>query len=189
MDYFVEELEEQEKKVHPDVAKLKKAVGPAAAKVQSMPATPAEKDEMDRKKAKEMADEVGKAAGLDSAESPEDFEKRLKGALDEAEEDELDADEEGGLEVDMEDMEMEVEPELDADPAMISLDDFVQALEVAVAQVTGQPVDAEIADPMDDMGDDELDAELDDDEELPEETETLAETIYKQVLKKLSNRK
>ena len=81
---------------------------------------------------------------------------------------------------------------------MISLDDFVEALEVALAQVTGQPVDAEIEEPMGDMDDDEdalLDDEddllgdEDDDEALEEEDETLAETIYKQVLKKLSNRR
>ena len=141
--------------------------------------------------------------GIDKVMST-DLDAKMKKALqNEGDEDELDEmggdmmykDDDDDMEVGME---MDVEPEAGAAPAggdMISMDDFIQALEVAVAQVTGEPTEVERDEPMDDMDDmdddldAELDAELEDDESLEEEDETLAETIYKQVLKKLSNRR
>ena len=141
--------------------------------------------------------------GIDKVMST-DLDAKMKKALqNEGDEDELDEmggdmmykDDDDDMEVGME---MDVEPEAGAAPAggdMISMDAFIQALEVAVAQVTGEPTEVERDEPMDDMDDmdddldAELDAELEDDESLEEEDETLAETIYKQVLKKLSNRR
>ena len=203
-----EELDEENK---PSPEELKKArakvkgqldaMKPGIDKVAGTPATEEERNKIARTKAQAQLDAM--KPGIDKVMST-DLDAKMKKALqNEGDEDELDEmggdmmykDDDDDMEVGME---MDVEPEAGAAPAggdMISMDDFIQALEVAVAQVTGEPTEVERDEPMDDMDDmdddldAELDAELEDDESLEEEDETLAETIYKQVLKKLSNRR
>jgi hypothetical protein len=85
---------------------------------------------------------------------------------------------------------------------MVNVEDFLAALETALEQFLGEPV--EIEDEEDDMemdmeepegemgmeepeGEMEMGVELDADEE--EEEEDLAETIYKEVLKRISEKK
>ena len=109
-------------------------------------------------------------------------------------------DDKGDMEVDM-DMDMDAEPAMDmgGDSKMVSIDDFMSALEGALEDVLGEPVSTEMDDAPD-MGDEPeadavemdvdaaMDAEEDKDEDPPGTRSYMEEDIVNEVARRVAAR-
>ena len=142
-------------------------------------------------------------------ENKEELEEATEETVEETVEEEVELDEMGDHAVYQDDADLEAPAEEEAeeivadeggDARLVDLDDFVQALEDAIAKVTGEPTEVEYEEDPEldldaadaDLGLDAVGADLGLDaaeEEEEEEEEDLAESIYKAVLKKIGAQK